>query len=110
MQRIVDTATLPIELAPVPLPQVLGGAPLVGATDVGPLAGASIGIWTHTVGVSTDIEVDEVSVIVSGEATVVINGGETVHLVAGTLLRLNEGDATVWTVTETLRKVYVIQS
>ena len=110
MQRIVDTATLPIELAPVPLPQVLGGAPLAGATDIGTLAGASIGIWTHTVGVSTDIEVDELSVIVSGEATVVINGSETVQLRAGTLLRLNEGDATVWTVTETLRKVYVIQS
>jgi uncharacterized cupin superfamily protein len=107
--RTIDTAALRIDLESVPHRQIVSGEPQAGATDVGTVGGASVGVWTHTPGVSTDVEVEELSVIVSGEATVVINETETVHLVPGTLLRLHEGDRTVWTVTETLRKVYVIQ-
>lgn len=108
--RTLDVAALIIDLEPLPPTQVVTGEPEAGSRDVATLAGASIGVWTHTVGSSTDVEVDEVSVILSGAATVVINGSETVHLSAGTLLRLNKGDHTLWMVTQTLRKVYVIAS
>ena len=61
-------------------------------------------------GVARDIEVDEVFVVLSGRATVEVDGGPTYAIAAGDIVRLNAGDQTTWTVHETLRKVYVASS
>lgn len=66
------------------------------------------GIWQITPGVVTDTEVDEFFVVISGRATVEIADGPTLELGPGDLGVLHAGDRTVWTVHETLRKVYVI--
>jgi uncharacterized cupin superfamily protein len=61
-----------------------------------------------TPGTMSDVEADEVFVVLSGSATVEF-GDDTpaLQLGAGDVARLAAGAETVWTVTETLRKVYL---
>ncbi|MDW4573794.1 cupin domain-containing protein [Microbacterium sp. M3] len=102
---VTDAAALPIALEPLPAEQVLEGAPRTGFAE---LSGA-IGVWEHTPGTSTDVEADEVFVVLSGSATVSFDDPslEQIELRAGSVARLTAGMRTVWTVRETLRKVYI---
>lgn len=118
---VIDvTAALAVELelAAVPADQVVAGTPSTGSVALGTFGGGEsggreYGVWEMTPGAMRDIEVDELFVVVAGEATVVFEGdavegdGRVIHLTAGSVGRLEEGDRTVWTVTETLRKVYL---
>jgi hypothetical protein len=67
----------------------------------------AIGIWQHSVGVSTDVETDELFVVLTGRATIRVDGGPTLEVAAGDVVVLPEGAHTTWTILETLRKVYV---
>ena len=96
-----------LELTVVPSDRVLGGAPAVGSAHLGTIGGVEYGVWEHSAGISTDVEVDEVFVVVAGMATVEFDDGHPpLQLGPGTIARLTSGMRTVWTVTETLRKVY----
>ena len=78
--------------------------------DLSPLAtlgGAEVGLWGMAPGVDHDTEVDEVFVVLAGRGTVEFEDGEVVTLAPGVAVRLTAGERTTWTVTETLRKVYV---
>jgi len=66
------------------------------------------GVWQITAGTVTDIEADELFVVVSGKATVAVEGGPTLELAPGVLGVLARGARTTWTVHETLRKVFQI--
>ncbi|OKK19781.1 dioxygenase [Streptomyces sp. CB00455] len=66
------------------------------------------GIWKITPGVVTDTEADELFVVVSGRATIAVEGGGTLEVGPGSACVLREGDRTTWTVHETLRKAYHI--
>ena len=66
------------------------------------------GVWQITPGVVTDVEVDEVFVVLSGRATIEIAGGPTLQVGPGDLCVLEAGARTVWHVHETLRKVFVV--
>ncbi|MFI8634017.1 cupin domain-containing protein [Microbacterium sp. NPDC077663] len=101
-QTVQDAASLVIPLSPLPVDHVVDGAPEAGYVELTD----AVGVWEHTPGTSSDVEADEVFVVLSGRATVRWAGGE-LTLVPGTVGRLSAGTATVWTVTETLRKVYV---
>ena len=81
---------------------LLTGIPLLGA---GALAMA--GCAPDDAGAATDVEVDEVFVVLSGSATVSFDDGERVDLGPGTVVRLRSGEHTTWVVHETLRKIYV---
>jgi len=100
-----DAASLAIPLEPLPSGQVLSGSPLAGFIELT----ETTGIWEHTPGTSTDVEADEVFVVLSGSATLSFTDPplDPVELRAGAVVRLTEGMHTVWTVRETLRKVYV---
>lgn len=92
----------------MPAEQVQDGAPAAGAVALGEFDGREVGVWEHTVGVSTDVEAEELFVVLSGAGSVeFVDEGRTVQLRPGTVLRLSEGQRTIWTVTETLRKVYL---
>ncbi|MFE7956936.1 cupin domain-containing protein [Streptomyces sp. NPDC057413] len=100
------------ELVPEPLDpaQIVSGSPevtgkVVWESDDGRQVR---GIWQITPGVVTDTETDEVFVVISGSATVEVDGGPTLHLGPGDMAVLREGDRTTWTVHETLRKVYAV--
>ncbi|WP_236685365.1 cupin domain-containing protein [Demequina salsinemoris] len=107
--RSVVAAGLPVPLEALPDSQVESGAPLAGAVALATLGEAEIGVWEHTPGVSTDVEADEVFVVLSGRATIDFTDGSAAPLEVGpgSVVRLAEGQATRWTVTETLRKVYI---
>ena len=106
---VTDAAALPIALEPVPAEQVVDGSPATGFAELGAVGGTEIGVWEHTPGTSTDVEADEVFVVLSGSATVSFDDPslEQIELRAGSVARLTAGMRTVWTVRETLRKVYI---
>jgi len=103
---------LDADLEPEPLDsvQIVSGTPEVTGKVLWESAdGKQIrGIWQITPGVVTDTEADELFVVVSGSATIEVEGGATLQVGPGDLAVLREGDRTTWTVHETLRKVYVI--
>jgi uncharacterized cupin superfamily protein len=70
------------------------------------VTGLSAGIWEHTAGVSTDVEVDEVFVVLAGRATIEVEGGPTLEVGPGDLGVLEAGARTRWVVHEDLRKVF----
>ena len=87
--------------------EVLDGAPTAAVTTLAEVAGAEVGVWEMSPGTVTDVEADEVFVVLSGRAALAVEGGATLELGPGSVVRLPEGASTVWTVTETLRKIYV---
>jgi hypothetical protein len=66
------------------------------------------GVWEITEGVVTDVEQDELFVVVAGRATIEVEGGPTLEVGPGDVCVLVEGARTTWTIHETLRKVYQI--
>ena len=104
----VHAAELFVEHEPVAPDQVAGGHPRTGVGRLGTFGDLEVGVWEMTPGVMTDVEADELFVVLSGSATVEFaDGSATLHLGPGDVVRLAEGAQTVWTVTETLRKVYL---
>ncbi|MGW4318873.1 cupin domain-containing protein [Streptomyces sp. NPDC004684] len=100
------------DLVPEPLDpeQIVSGSPEVTGKVVHESAdGRQVrGIWQITPGVVTDAEADEMFVVLSGSATIEVEGGPTLRVGPGDLAVLRAGDRTTWTVHETLRKVYAI--
>lgn len=109
---VVPAATLPstdLPATPLDPDQVVAGDPVVRSEDITADDSVAIGIWEHTTGVSTDVESDEVFVVLSGHATIEVEGGPTLEVRSGDVGRLAAGARTTWTVHETLRKVYVVR-
>ncbi|GAB3083169.1 MULTISPECIES: cupin domain-containing protein [unclassified Phycicoccus] len=106
MTRLLDT-TAPVTLEPVPATTVVEGSPQAGARPLAEVVGTEVGVWELTAGTVTDVEVDEVFVVLSGSATVSFEDGEVIDLGPGVTVHLRAGDRTTWTVHEVLRKVYV---
>lgn len=69
-----------------------------------------VGVWEHTVGTSTDIEIEEVFVVIEGEGTVTCSEGGRIDLAPGVVGLLPAGARTTWTVTTPLRKVWITLS
>ncbi|MFI5821895.1 cupin domain-containing protein [Streptomyces rishiriensis] len=100
------------DLEPDPLDpaQIVSGAPEAAGKVVWESAdGRQVrGIWQITPGVVTDTEADELFVVISGSATIEVEGGPVLTVGPGDMAVLHEGDRTTWTVHETLRKAYAI--
>lgn len=105
----VDAAGLAAVFEPVAEDQVVSGAPQTRYVDLDDSPQRTVGVWEHTPGVSTDVEADEVFVVLAGDATLAFDDPSLppVELRAGVVVRLTEGMRTTWTVRETLRKVYI---
>lgn len=107
-----DIVLEPDELAPE---QVLAGTPRVAGRVLhesrGEGPGGRVverGVWEITPGVVTDVEADELFVVLSGRATIEVEGGATLQVGPGDVAVLPQGAVTRWTVHETLRKVYQV--
>lgn len=98
----------------VPAEETVSGQPTQGSVALGDFANSNFGVWELREGTVTDTEVEEISVIVSGSATIEFlagpGAGETLQVAAGDVLRLAEGAQTRWTVTDHVRKVYFIEN
>jgi uncharacterized cupin superfamily protein len=89
--------------------QVVSGDPEVRVLPLHDSEALAVGVWQHSTGVSTDVEADEVFVVLSGRATVEVVDGPTLEIGPGDVGLLPAGARTTWTVHETLRKVYVVR-
>lgn len=96
-----------VALEPIESALVDTGAPAAGATALAELDTVEVGVWEMSEGTARDIEVDEVFIVISGRATVVVADGPTFEVESGDIVQLRAGDRTTWTVHERLRKVYV---
>lgn len=94
--------TLPAEKCPQG--QVRTAVDLLAHTEV-----FEVGVWEHEVGVSTDVEVDEVFVVLSGRGRIVLEDGTELPLAPGTVGVLDAGERTTWEITEPLRKVWIVE-
>lgn len=109
----LDALQLDVELEDVAADQVTAGRPRTGLTTVATMAGAEISIWEMTAGGMRDVEIDEVFIVLAGEATVTLftDGVETdrIELRPGVICRLEAGSTTHWEVARVLRKVYIAE-
>lgn len=113
----VAALALRLEHQPVPAQQIVDGTPTTASGALGEIGDLEVGVWEMSVGAMSDLETDEVFVVIAGRATVRFDrdpihrealADETVlHLAPGSVARLAAGQRTVWTVTETLRKIYI---
>lgn len=110
--RVVPAAALALPddaRSPLDPGQVVSGSPHVHALPLAEDEAVEVGIWQHTVGVSTDVEADEVFIVLAGRATIEVVDGPTLEVGPGDIGFLTAGARTVWTVHEDLRKVYVVR-
>ncbi|MCL8250130.1 cupin domain-containing protein [Aeromicrobium fastidiosum] len=87
---------------------VLAGTPVASSTELVAARGVEVGVWELTAGTLTDTEVDEVFIVLTGRGEVTFADGEVVPVAPGAVVRLRAGERTTWTITETLRKIYVL--
>lgn len=101
-----------VQLDPEPLDpaQIVEGSPETAAHVLWAAADGRIerGVWEITPGVVSDVEADELFVVLSGRATIEVEGGPTLEVGPGDAAVLRAGDRTVWRVHETLRKVFQV--
>lgn len=109
MNEVFDATTAVLRVTDLP-PEKCPEGPL--ATGVGMLASTDaleVGVWEHPAGTSTDVETDEVFVVLSGRGRIVLEDGSVLELRPGTVGVLASGTATTWIVDEPLRKVWVVE-
>jgi uncharacterized protein len=64
------------------------------------------GIWQITPGTSVQVAPAGIFVVLSGRATIAVDGGPTFDIGPGDVCIWDGGERTIWTVHETLRKVW----
>ena len=77
------------------------------STELEATGAGEVGVWEIDPGTATDVETDEVFVVVSGRATIATAEMGAVAVGPGDVVRLRAGTPTTWVVTERLRKVYL---
>jgi uncharacterized cupin superfamily protein len=104
----IRASALDLDTQPVAPDQTVSGQPRTAVHTLTEFGGLEVGVWEMTPGMMSDVESDEVFVVLSGSATVEFaDESETLHVQTGDVVRLAAGANTVWTVTETIRKVYL---
>jgi uncharacterized cupin superfamily protein len=109
-KKLASATDAQLDRAAVPAEQVESGSPETGILELADFAGLSMGIWEHTQGVSTDTEVDEVFIVISGGATIEFINDDTppLEVKPGDIVSLAAGAKTRWIVRDHLRKVYLV--
>jgi len=107
--RAAALADSELDASPLDPAQVVDGDPQVRVLGLHDADDLGVGVWQHGPGVSTDVEADEVFVVLSGRATVEVEGGPVLEVGPGDVGLLPAGARTRWTVHETLRKIYVVR-
>lgn len=105
---VVPGAALNLQRSDLDPDQVVAGEPRVGLLEFETKGDLEAGIWEHSAGTSTDVETDEVFVVISGRATITLADGTTLELTPGDIGVLREGEQTTWQIHEPLRKVYLV--
>ena len=107
---VVSVASVPLLPGELQPSQVLAGSPEVTEAVLSESADGRVvrGVWRITEGTVTDVEEDELFVVLEGRATIEIDGGSTIDVGPGDACVLERGARTTWTVHEALRKVFQV--
>ena len=105
--RAADVELEPEELDPA---QIVDGTPETSGAVLWESTDGRIlrGVWRCTSGTVTDVEQDELFVVLEGRATITVEGGPTVEVAPGSVCVLERGAHTTWVVHEPLLKAYQI--
>ena len=104
---VEDARQLALEHSALDAENVVAGDPTTALAPLHSDERVEVGIWEITSGVATDIEVDEIFVVLSGRGRVEFADGSAILMAPGSVVLLKVGDRTTWVIYETLRKVYV---
>lgn len=106
---VIDAADWDAAAEPVDPSHVVAGAPTTRLSELDDAFGGGVGLWEMSPGAMSDVEADEVFVVTAGNATVDFIDPQlpSIELRPGSIVRLSEGMRTIWTVRETLTKVYL---
>lgn len=107
MIRVFTAGDISVPLEPLPAQEVISGQVLTGEVAVDAVGHLEVGVWEHSIGVSTATEIDEVFVVISGRGRVSDDQGSVIELSAGVVGVLQAGARTTWEIYEPLRKVWV---
>ncbi len=102
-----DATDVPLEWSALPPAQCPDGPVSTGVARLARTATADVGVWEHPAGTSTDVEQDEVFVVLSGAGRILFDDGSALELRPGTVGVLAAGTPTTWVVDEPLRKVWL---
>ena len=108
-RMLAQALTVELDYEPVDPDQVVSGSPTTGYVDFGSWMGLDVGVWEMTGGAMRDTEVEEVFVVVAGDATLTRSrdgASETVELHPGVVCHLEAGEHNLWEVRTPLRKIY----
>jgi uncharacterized protein len=101
--RVADAELRPCDPEP---DCVLAGNPVTSNVVLTSDEKAKYGIWQITPGTSVQVATAGMFVVLSGQATIAVDGGPTLDIGPGDVCIWSGGERTIWTVHETLRKVW----
>jgi uncharacterized protein len=104
---VLQALELELEHEPVDPDRVVSGSPTTAVAALTEVDDWEIGVWEITPGTVTDVEVEEVFIVLRGRAILRRDDGSQTELVAGSVGRLDDGEETEWEVHETFRKIYI---
>lgn len=102
----VQVADVELTLEPPKPDRVLAGNPVTSNAVLLKQNNVKYGVWQITPGTSVQIAPTGMFVVLSGRATVAVEGGPTLDIGPGDVCIWDGGERTVWTVHETVRKVW----
>lgn len=105
--RLVTTDVNAIDLPALSLDQndVVAGTPRTYYAPLATMGDAEVGTWEITSGTVTDVEDEEVFVVLSGSGLLTFADGTSLMLLPGTVVHLRAGDRTTWAIDDKMRKV-----
>lgn len=103
---IVAAGDLPVQHQPLPAHLAETTGVSTGSVPLESIAGLVGGVWEHSTGISTDVEQDEMFVVIAGRGRIVLDDGSVLDLKPGTVGVLRAGEKTRWEIDEPLRKVW----
>ena len=109
LNKTVDAASVQLDMEPLPDDQCPAGPVATGVSVVAITDAYEVGVWEHEAGTSTDVETDEVFVVLSGSGRVRLEDGGVLELRPGTVGVLAAGTRTVWEIDAPLRKVWITE-
>lgn len=110
MNHTFDATGIALDWTDLPDDQCPDGPLRTGVARLASTTVGEVGVWEHPVGTSTDVEQDEVFVVLSGSGRVELPDGSTMTLRPGTVGVLAAGTPTTWIIDEPLRKVWLTAS
>jgi uncharacterized cupin superfamily protein len=106
MNLVIDATSADLDWDDLPEEQCPVGPVRTGVRELADTF-TRLGVWEHPAGTSTDVEQDEVFVVLSGSGRVILGDGAVLLLRPGTVGILEAGTSTTWVVDEPLRKVWI---